>query len=97
MLMTTLIDELKNALPSRRMLDRVRFGAVKVGDKLVVLKNRYTFEPQEHLMIKYSKKQPHDHDYRELHGSSVLFDKSILNERGHKAIDLYLENTEGEK
>lgn len=86
----TLIKELRYSLPSKRMLDVVRCAVVKVNDELIVLKNRYDFQPMENLMIKYDEVHDMSHDYKEIQGRSVIFDVKLFGQRGQRAIQEYL-------
>jgi hypothetical protein len=86
----TLKEELRYSLP-RIMLERVNVGAVKIGEELIVLKNRYDFRPSESELELYKEYHGIHHDYSELTHKSVIFDNSIIGIRGTRAIMEYIE------
>jgi hypothetical protein len=83
-------EQLRFAIPSKRMLEVVNVGAIKLGDELIVLKNRYDFNPIEELMITYDEKHEMGYEYKEILGKSVIFDEKIFGRRGQKAIMDYI-------
>lgn len=87
---TELIQELRVSLPSRRMLEVVNIGAVKVGDELIVLKKRPYYDVIEEDMIIYNEHHNMHHDYKELIAKSVIFDSSLIGRRGKEVIKNYL-------
>jgi hypothetical protein len=89
--MNHLKEQLRFALRSRRMLEVVNVGVMKLGDELIVLKNRYDHQPMEELMITYSEEHEMGHDYKELLGKSVIFDEKLFGRRGQKAIQQFIE------
>lgn len=78
-------ETLRFALPSRTMLHNVSFGAIEVSGVLIVLKNRTDYFDVDSI-IRYDKQEKMNHHYEELKGKSVIFDKSLLNIRGRKAL-----------
>lgn len=84
-----LIEILRISLPSRRLLEVVSIGAVKVGDELIILKQRPDYEVIEEDMITYNERHEITHGYRELIAKSVIFDNSLFYIRGRLAIEAY--------
>jgi hypothetical protein len=85
-----LIEVLRTSLPSRRMLEVVNIGAVKVGDELIILKQRPNYDLVEEEMITYSERHDMYHSYKELIAKSVIFHESLISIRGKKAIHDYM-------
>jgi hypothetical protein len=88
-----LVEQLRFSLP-RRMLEQVSVGVIKLGDELIVLKNRYDHQPIESLLEVYDEYHGIHHDYSELRGKSVIFNEKILGTRGTRAIIEYIEYQE---
>lgn len=86
-----LAEVLRNCLPSKRMLEKVNYGVVKVGDELIYLKKREGAEEGD--FITWKEKRGFEDGYNELLGKSVIFSLSLINERGIKAINSYLANS----
>lgn len=85
-----LIEELKNSLPSRKMLEVVNIGIVKIGDELITLKNRPCYEFKEVEAITYNESHDMNHDYREILAKTVIFSNSLIGLRGKRAIEKYI-------
>jgi len=91
---TELIEELRMSLPSRRMLEVVNIGAVKVGDELIILKQRPNYDVIEENMIAYNERHNVYHNYKELLAKNVIFNTGLFGFKGREAIKNYL--TKGE-
>lgn len=86
----TLIEELKSSLPSMRMLHVVAVGAVEVGNRLIILKNRFT-EISSFSKDQFETLSSWNESYEDLHGKMVIFDHSLLNMRGKRAIKEWMD------
>lgn len=86
-----LAEVLRNCLPSKRMLEKVNYGVVKVGDELIYLKKREGAEEGD--FITWKENRGFEDSYNELLGKSAIFSLSLINERGIKAINSYLANS----
>jgi len=87
-----LIEELKNSLPSRRMLEVASVAIVDIGENTLIIKNRY---PEWYLFkyddfIHYTEKHGMEHDYEEIIGKKVRFDLSLFSRRGQEAAEKWL-------
>lgn len=88
-----LITELKNSLPSKRMLQVVSAAIVDVGDTTFILKNR----GPEYILLKYADftyyNENHGsdlhYDYDEIARKNVRFDLNLFGERGKRAVDIW--------
>lgn len=87
-----LIEELKYSLPSKRMLDVVNVGAVRVGNEYVILKQRPGHEFKLEESIHFVENIGLKHDYKEILGKSVIFSGNAIGYRGHEAIEKFLES-----
>jgi NADH pyrophosphatase NudC (nudix superfamily) len=72
------------------MLEVVSIGAVKIGDELIVLKQRPMYDLVEENMITYNEVHDMNYHYQELIAKSVIFDQKLLNLRGRQAIEEYI-------
>ena len=81
-----LAEILRTSLPSKRMLEVVSIGAVKVGSKLIILKQRPSYEFKEDEAVLYSERHDIGHHYKEIQAKTVIFDTKLLNLRGQEAI-----------
>lgn len=88
----TLIEELRLAIPSKRILEAVNSGAIQINGEYILLKNRGDSDVAD---IKWDIKLVDNsgpfHDYSELNRKNVVFDLSLFNRRGQEAISKYLE------
>lgn len=93
MLTDILKEEVKNGLPSQKLLQVVEYGGVRVGGRLIKLKDRWegafqniTFEP-----IEYN--QPfREEDLEILKGKQVIFGEQVFTRNGLMAL-VKLSNT----
>jgi hypothetical protein len=88
----TLIEELRNSLPNRKMLEVVAVGAVEIDNRLIILKSRF---PEMHIFskdefVRFDKDLGRQYDYEEIRGKLVIFDHSIISYRGREAIKKWL-------
>lgn len=88
-----LIEILRTSLPSRRPLEVVNIGVVKVGDEFIVLKQRPNYEFNKEEATLYSEQHDKMHDYKEILAKTVIFDDKLISIRGRHAIEEYLNET----
>ncbi|MBU5262071.1 hypothetical protein [Bacillus atrophaeus] len=84
-----LIKELRMSLPSNRILEVVRNGAIQVYGDLIFLKKKDEADSSD--FIKWEENKGYNYDYRELQGKNVIFGHTLFNERGKEALKAFLE------
>jgi hypothetical protein len=86
-----LFREIRMGFPTPRIMEVVSVGAIKFGDKLIILKCRYEEEDLPRMLekqpfIKYNDTLEYikhaRHDFKEILAKNVIFDNSILRRRG---------------
>ncbi|QZA68982.1 hypothetical protein 010DV004_45 [Bacillus phage 010DV004] len=87
MLTDLLKEEVRNGLPSQRILQVVEYGGVRVGGKLIKLKDKYehTFQNTTFNPIEYN--QPfREEDLEILKGKQVIFGEQVFTRNGLMAL-----------
>lgn len=87
-----LIQELIYSLPSKRLIEVVNVGAVRVGNEYVILKQRPGYEFKLEESIHFVENLGWQHDYKEILGKSVIFSGNAIGNRGVEAINKFLES-----
>jgi Na+-transporting NADH:ubiquinone oxidoreductase subunit NqrF len=84
-----LVEELRLSLPSKKMLDVVRTGAVQINGDLIFLKKREGFSIEKESFICWDKDKDWNYDYNELHDKNVIFSLSLFGKRGQQALHYF--------
>lgn len=83
-----LVKELRVSLPSTKMLEVVRNGAIQIYGELIFLK-KVDEDPTD--FIKWEENKGYGHHYYEIQGKNVVFGHTLFNKRGQEAIEKYLQ------
>lgn len=81
---------LRTSIRSKRLLEIVSIGAVKVGNEYIIIKQRPYYEFEEGKIVYYDEEHEMSYAYRELIGETVVYGHSLFNRSGQAAIREYL-------